>query len=73
MNGDPGQRAAELVAKWENLRGLRGIWESHWTEIANLVYPMHRDYFQNLKTQGGMFNQGEKRNQDIFDSTAVLA
>ncbi len=62
--------AEELVRQFSTLAGLRGTWENHWDEIAKRIYPMHADLFQsrqNLQTQG------DKRNKEILDSTAVLA
>lgn len=60
----------ELYRQFEYLAGRRGIWETHWKEIAERVWPMHSKLFQNMQTiQVG----GEKRNQEILDSTPVLA
>lgn len=60
----------ELVFQFEQLRGARGTWEQHWDEIAKRVWPMHSKLFQG---DGTLQTQGEKRNQDILDSTPVLA
>lgn len=61
----------ELVRNFNQLRGDRGNWENHWEEIAARIYPMHKNLFQgNL----AMLNsQGDKRNQEILDSTGVIA
>lgn len=60
----------ELIKQWEYLRGQRGNWEMHWTEIAQRVYPMHSRLFQSNLNE---LTQGDKRNDEILDSTAVLA
>lgn len=62
--------ANTLIKDWQYQSGLRGTWEGHWNEIAARFYPMHKNMFltmQNLSTHG------DKRNQEIFDSTPVLA
>ncbi len=60
----------ELIRDFEHLRGARGNWETHWTEIAQRILPMDRNKFVQ---HGGLQTQGEKRNQELFDSTALLA
>lgn len=60
----------ELVRNFNYLRGDRGTWESHWEEIASRIYPMHKNSFQG---QLGLGSQGDKRNQEILDSTGVIA
>ncbi len=62
--------AGKLIRDWQYLFGLRGNWNSHWTEIAQRFYPMHSNLFQNFSQ---LSTQGDKRNQEIYDSTAVLA
>lgn len=62
--------ANDLVQRWEHLSGNRGNWESHWDEIAQRMYPMHSNLFQ---SQQGLRTEGDKRNKEILDSTAVLA
>ena len=63
-------KGPRLVKDFQDLMGNRLNWESHWDEIANRFYPMHRNLFSQTS---GLHSKGEKRNQDIFDSTAVLA
>lgn len=62
--------AGSLIRDWKYLQGLRGNWESHWTEVAQRCLPMHSNLFQNFSQ---LSQQGDKRNQHIFDSTAVIA
>lgn len=62
--------AGELIRQFEYLSGLRGTWESHWREIAERIWPMHKNLFNNGQN---LQSQGDKRNQEILDSTPVLA
>lgn len=59
-----------LILEWEYLFGLRGNWASHWTEIAQRIFPMESWLFQNFSQ---LSQQGDKRNFEIYDSTGVLA
>jgi hypothetical protein len=61
--------AGELIRDYQYLFGLRGNWNSHWTEIAQRIFPMESYLFENL-SQG---SQGDKRNFEVYDSTGVLA
>jgi len=60
----------ELCRDFDNLKGQRYNFENHWNEIASRIYPMHRNLFQSLLMRN---MQGEKRNQDVLDSTGVIA
>lgn len=62
--------AATLVQQFNYLSGLRGNWESHWTEIAQRIYPDHSFLFQNYSQLSQM---GDKRNQEIYDATGMMA
>lgn len=62
--------AAEIIREYEQLAGERGNWEIHWREIAERIMPMHYPMFQ---TRGQPFSQGEKRNQQLVDSTGQVA
>ena len=64
------EKAGALITEWNYLFGLRGVWASHWTEIAERIYPMESFLFQNYQM---LTTQGDKRNFEIFDSTGVLA
>jgi hypothetical protein len=62
--------AGELIKEFGYMASLRGNWETHWTEIAQRIYPMHA----NLFTSGGNVQaQGEKRNFEIYDSTGIIS
>ncbi len=64
------ERAASLIKDFQYLAGLRGNWNTHWTEIAQRIYPMHSHLFNVI---GTITPQGEKRNQQVYDSTGILA
>lgn len=61
--------AASVLREFDQMRTLRGVWEMHWEEIAQRIMPSARGSFNanNLRTPG------QKRNMEIYDSTAVLA
>src|ERR1019366_4169241 len=62
--------ATQLVLEWQYLFGLRGNWASHWTEIAQRIFPMESWLFQNFSQ---LNSQGDKRNFEVYDSTGVIA
>ena len=64
------EKADELVKDFEALRKDRGVWETHWREIAERMYPSHKDLFT---SEGNNQTKGDKRNQERFDSTGALA
>lgn len=61
---------SDLVMEWQYLYSLRGNWNSHWTEIAQRIYPMHSWLFQNFSQ---LTQQGDKRDFEVYDSTGILA
>lgn len=62
--------AADVIKDCERLSNARGNWDSHWTEIAERMIPSHSRLFQSA---GPNRTQGEKRNEQLFDSTAAIA
>lgn len=64
------EKAERLCQEFSQLSGQRTNWESHWTEIAQRVWPSHSQMFQSL---GVAPTQGEKRTEHIYDSTASIA
>lgn len=59
-------RAQEMVInQFEAARKKRSLWESHWQECYDYALPQRQD--TSIGTQGG------KRNQQIFDATALNA
>lgn len=62
--------ANRLINDYEYLYGLRTNWVSHWTEIAQRIFPMESWLFQNFSQ---LTTQGDKRNFEVYDSTGILA
>lgn len=61
--------AEKLVKRYEELRNGRGVWESHWREIAERIWPdTKEDFFGTSVT-----DKGGKRQEKVFDSTATIA
>lgn len=70
QSSEDDELAGKLILDWQYLFGLRGNWSSHWTEIAQRIFPMESWLFQNF-SQLNM--QGDKRNFEVYDSTGVIA
>ena len=62
----PRVSAAEILARRDRLRSTRGVWESHWQEVADRILPRQGSFTTR-------FTAGEKRTREIFDATAALA
>jgi len=60
------KNAEMLVSRFSTLRTNRSTWESHWQEIADFMLPRKAD----ITTQR---TRGDKRNEVIFDGTAIHA
>ena len=58
--------ASDVIRRFDKLRSDRGVWDSHWQEIGDRVFPRRAD-FVTARTSG------EKRNRLVFDSTAIHA
>lgn len=60
----------EIIADYKQVSGSRGTWETHWQEIAERVFPAHKDTFY----AGNLIGRtpGSKQNQQLFDSTAAI-
>lgn len=63
------ETAEAIIRRVDELRGKRGNWESHWEEVAQRVLPNYSNLFQGR----GFVVGGEKRTQEVFDSTASIA
>ena len=57
---------SEIFKRFEHLKRTRGVWESHWEEIAERVLPQSAEFT-------GERTQGDKRNQKLYDATAALS
>lgn len=58
--------AEKIVKRYNELKADRQVWDSHWREVAELVYP-RRDDFDTKRAAG------EKRMTKVFDSTPIQA
>lgn len=59
-------RANEIIRSHDKLKSARSNWDSLWQEVADRVWPQMSDFIAHR-------SPGEKRNEKVFDSTAVLA
>ncbi len=60
-------RADEILSHQSQLESKRSNFDSHWREVAERVLPNQNEF------QGNNQTEGAKRNEKIFDSTAVMA
>ena len=61
---------SQVIKLYEQSSGNRGTWESHWDEIARRMFPLASEYFTSDSTG---LSKGNKRNHEIYDSTAMIA
>jgi hypothetical protein len=61
--------AQEICREFDRVQSDRGNLDSHLDEISARFWPSYRQ----IHTSRGFRTKGEKRNQDIYDSTGVLA
>lgn len=57
--------ADEVIAAYDRAKSERGVWESHWQRVADLVLPTRQ--FTTSRTPG------DQRTRKIYDSTASKA
>lgn len=62
--------AHAIVKEYGRLSSTRGNWESHWQEIAERIWPNQSRLFNSAGMQQ---TQGEKRTEEIYDSTPAIA
>lgn len=60
-------RAIEIVNRHERFKSERSVWESHWQELAERIWPDRAQFTTRDRTPG------EKRTERMFDATAALA
>lgn len=60
-------RSQEIVKRHERLKSERSIWDSHWQELAERIWPDRALFTTRDRTPG------EKRTERMFDATAALA
>lgn len=56
-----------LLSRWGQLRNERESWMSHWKEISDYLLPRSGRFFVEDR------NRGDKRNNNIYDSTGTRA
>jgi hypothetical protein len=59
--------AQDIIAEYSNMKEFRVNFETQWQEVAERVWP-ERSLFTTLER-----SEGEKRTEQMFDSTAMLA
>jgi hypothetical protein len=69
MAYNPDDIAADVIKRHAKAEGDRGTWETHWEEIAKRVLPNYAGSFTGRDHR----EQGAKRTEEMFDSTAALA
>lgn len=66
MNDQTTERAAKVLRIQSRLESQRSVFNSHWQEIAERVWPDRADFITKRP-------EGDKRTEKIFDATAALA
>lgn len=64
------EMVATLIRDFRQMQGRRGNLDSHCTEIAERILPDDKNLFD---TTGTNQSQGDKRNQEVYDSTGPIA
>lgn len=54
---------------FDRVKGNRGTWDSHWQLVARYCFPDADDFYQ----RAGQTSRGERKNQYVYDSTAILS
>ena len=57
---------ADLIARQQRLASDRGVWESHWQDLADLILPRRAEFT-------GTRSPGQKRTERQFDGTPMQA
>jgi hypothetical protein len=58
-------KARIIINRYDSIKSKRHNWENHWEEVAEVVLPRKNNIFTNKQTKG------DKRNQNLYDSTAI--
>ncbi|HEY4761347.1 MAG TPA: portal protein [Thermoguttaceae bacterium] len=64
------EEADNIIREFEQAKSNRANWDSHWREIAERIWPSQWTAFA---AQGMLSTTGEKRNREVYDSTAAIA
>ncbi len=65
--------AQEIIRRFEQVKGERGVWEQHWQEISDYVLPRRGDFVGHPAGLSSGQAGGAKRTDRIFDGTAPWA
>ncbi len=57
-----------ILKEHERMKGSRENWDPHWQEVADFVVPRKNQVYTSRSQPGG-----EKRSQNVYDSTAIHA
>jgi hypothetical protein len=60
-------RRQQILSRWSQLKTERASWWQHWSEITQFVTPRQGRYFAQDR------NKGQKRHNNIYDSTGSRA
>ncbi len=58
--------AADLIRRYDQLKGTRSVWESHWQELGQFIRPLRIGFTRHPVP-------GESLGRDLFDGTAGQA
>lgn len=59
-------RITRIIKRWEQLRGEKSYWHSHWDDLARVMLPGRLGFSATTV-------EGERRTDDIFDGTPMYA
>ena len=69
--------AQDIIRRFEQVRGERGVWEQHWQEISDYVLPRRGAFAGGSGGHPAGLSSGQaggaKRTERIFDGTAPWA
>jgi len=60
------KRAQEYCKKFDKLKSERSVWETHWQECMDFIVPRKNDITRTS-------TPGDKKNTDLFDTTAIMS
>lgn len=64
---NPLDKRENILKRWNSLKNERSSWESHWHEISDYLLPRSGRFFTTDR------NRGERRHNNIYDSTGTRA
>lgn len=64
---EPETKRSQYLRRWSALKNERSSWFTHWREISDYLMPRQGRFFVSDR------NQGKKRHNNIYDSTATMS